>query len=79
MVLLLVKTLHLHSFMSSLVLYRCLHQALHMFQRTLDELHVTEHIAEFRFCRQSFRDKVSTVLLTSNSIARFGTVKNGAG
>jgi hypothetical protein len=73
------KTLHLHSFMSSLVLNRCLHQVLHMFQRTLDKLHVIEHIAEFPFCRQSFRDKVSPVLLTSNSIVRFSTVKNGAG
>jgi hypothetical protein len=79
MVLLLVKTLYLASFTSSLVLNRCLHQVLHMFQRTLDELHVTEHIAEFPFRRQSSRDKMTPVLLTSNSTVRFGTVKNGAG
>jgi hypothetical protein len=79
MVLLLVKTLHLDSFTSSLVLNRRLHQVLHMFQRTLDELRVTEHIADFPFRRQSSRDKMRSVLLTSNSTIRFGTVKNGAG
>jgi hypothetical protein len=78
MVLLLIKTLHLASFTSSLILNRCLHQVPHILQRTLDELHVTEHIAEFPFCRQPFRDKVSPVLLTSQSTVRFGTVKNGA-
>lgn len=51
MVLLLVKTLHLDSFTSSLVLNRYLHQVLHMFQRTLDELRVTEYIADFPFRR----------------------------
>jgi hypothetical protein len=79
MVLFLVKTLYLASFTSSLVLNRCLHQVLHMFQRTLDELHVTEHIANFPFRRQSFRDKMAPVLLTSNSTVRFGTVKDVAG
>jgi hypothetical protein len=79
MALLLMKTLHLASFTSSLILNRCFHQVLHILQRTLDELRPTEHIAEFPFGRQSFPDKVSPVLLMSNSTVRFGTVKNGTG